>query len=89
MCIFHHRQQTSLVACLSADRQTGQLAVRLAVWLTGWLAGWLAGLLSRRRANDIVPCSTNMAPELRERSKAEAEAERLKRKEAHLDANVH
>ena len=85
MCIFHHRQQTSLVACLSADRQTGQLAVRLAVWLTGWLAG----LLSRRRANDIVPCSTNMAPELRERSKAEAEAERLKRKQAHLDANVH
>ena len=77
MCIFHHRQQTSLVACLSADRQTGQLA------------GWLAGLLSRRRANDIVPCSTNMAPELRERSKAEAEAERLKRKQAHLDANVH
>ena len=53
------------------------------------LAGWLAGLLSRRRANDIVPCSTNMAPELRERSKAEAEAERLKRKQAHLDANVH
>ena len=38
----------------------GRPAVRLAVGLTGWLAG----LLSRRRANDIVPCSTNMAPEL-------------------------